>query len=183
MRVHARFFDIARVVLVLALLGGCRNGNDPADNAAAEPPTGAAGNVGSGDAPAGPRDTCPLTATEVGDVVGAAVQQDATICMFEPAPGKEPRVLYVRQVSFACSDTVVNDSSFFLEPYDGLSVRAYASSASGELLVCTNPPFEITVDITPDLADVIADSNAASAAARASERAAAEQLARLILAR
>jgi hypothetical protein len=78
---------------------------------------------------------------------------------------------------------VVNDSSFFLEPYDGLSVRAYASSASGELLDCTNPPFEITVDITPDLADVIADSNAASAAARASERAAAEQLARLILAR
>lgn len=183
MRVHgSSLFDVVGGVLVLVFLGGCGNGDDRADNAGAISPTGARSNAGPRDAPAGPRDSCPLTAAEVGDVVGVAVQQDATTCMFEPEPGKEPRVLYVRQVSFACSDTVVNDASFSLEPYDGLGVRAYASPAGGDLLVCTNPPFELTVDITPDLADIVADANAASAAARASERAAAEQLARLILA-
>lgn len=183
MRVHARFFDIAGVVLVLALLGGCHNGDDAAENAAAEPPTGAASNVGSGDAPAGPRDTCPLTAAEVGDAVGVPVQQDATICMFEPEPGKEPSVMYVRQVPFACSDSVVKDPSFTLEPYDSLGVQAYVSPVGGDLLVCTDPPFEITVNVTPDLDDIVADSDAASAAARASERAAAQQLARRILSR
>jgi hypothetical protein len=103
--------------------------------------------------------------------------------MFEPEPGKEPTVLYVRQVSFACSEAVVNDPDFTLEPYDGLSVKAYASPEGGDVLVCTNPPFEITVNITPGRDAILADPAKASAAARASERAAAEQLAGLILGR
>lgn len=172
-------FDIAGSMLALAFLVGCGGADDGAGNADAASAAGG----GSGAAPAGPRDACPLTAEEVGEVVGVAVQQDAGICMFEPEPGTEPRVLYVRQVSFACSDTVVNDSSFAMEPYDGLGIRAYANAAGNDLLVCTNPPFEITVDITPSLDDMVADPGAASAAARASERAAAEELARLILAR
>lgn len=167
-------------VLMLALLGACGSDDDRAGNAGA---TTAGSGAGTGNAPPGAQEKCPLTASEVGDAVGVAVEQDATLCMFEPEPGKEPRVLYVRQVAFACSDAVVKDPSFELEPYDGLEVPAFASATGGDLLVCTNPPFEITVDITPALDDIMADSDAASAAARASERAAAERLARLILAR
>lgn len=183
MRVHAVFLDVAAGALVLAMLGACLGDDDPAGDLAADSPADAAGSAGQGGAPAGPQDACPLTAAEVGEVVGVAVRKEATLCMFEPEPGSTPSVLYVRQVSFACSDAVVKDPSFELEPYDGLEVQAYASPVGGDLLVCTNPPFEITVDITPSLDDIVADSDAASAAARASERAAAEELARLILAR
>lgn len=167
-----------RVLLVIACLGGCGSGDDRADDA-----DNASADAALAAAPSEQGSTCPLTAAEVSDVLGVAVQQDTAICMFEPQPGTEPRVLYVRQVSFACSDAVVNDPSFDLAPYDGLGIRAFASPGGGDLLVCTNPPFEITVDITPSLDDIVADSEAASTAARASERAAAEQLARLVLAR
>ena len=170
---------VGSALLALALMGGCGDRGDKAASASSA----RGGDVGSADVPAGPRDNCPLSAAEVGEVVGVAVEQDATTCMFWPRAGMEPRVLYVRQVSFACSDAVVHDSSFAMEPYDGLGIRAYASPTGGDLLVCTSPPFEITVDITPDLDDIVADAEAASAAARASERAAAEELARLILAR
>lgn len=184
MRVHgSSSVCITGAVLVLVLLGGCGSGDEPDNSAGAATSTGGGPGIGSGNSPAGPLDNCPLTAAEVGDVLGVAVQQDALSCMFEPSPGKEPRVLYVRQVSIACSDAVVNDASFSLQPYAGLSVPAYASPVGGDVLVCTNPPFEITVDITPNLADIVADPEAASAAARASERAAAEELARLILTR
>lgn len=178
MRIHGySLFGIAGGVLPLVFLSAC-SGGDRSGNAGPS-----AGAVASAEVPAGPQGNCPLGAAEVGEVVGVAVRQDATTCMFEPKPGTEPRVLYVRQVSFACSEGVVKDSSFSMEPYDGLGVRAYASPTGGDLLVCTNPPFEITVDITPDSADIVADAAAASAAARASERAAAEQLARRLLAR
>jgi len=184
MKVHGSgLLGIAGIVSMLVLLGACGNGEDAGDNAGTGSPTSVGKQVESEAAPPGPPDNCPLTAAEVGDAVGVAVQQDATTCMFEPQPGKEPRVLYVRQVSFACSESVVKDPSFKLEPYDGLGVQAFASPEGGNLLVCTNPPFEITVDITPSLDAIVADSEAASAAARASERAAAEQLARLILGR
>lgn len=175
-------FGIAGAVLVV-VLGGCGSGDDREDTADTAASAGARSDAGSGNASAAAGGNCPLTAAEVGDVVGVAVRQDATSCMFEPSPGNDPRVLYVRQVPIACSDAVVNDPSFTLEPHEGLGVRAYAGAAGGDLLVCTNPPFEITVNITPELADVVADADAASAAARASERAAAEELARLILTR
>ncbi|HET6564990.1 MAG TPA: hypothetical protein VFG52_06210, partial [Xanthomonadales bacterium] len=110
-----------------------------------------------------------------------AVQQDQSVCVFEPEPGKNPTVLYIRQVNFACSNAVVNDPEFDKQPYDGLGIKAYASASGNDLLVCTNPPFEISVDITPSLDALVADSEAASSAARASERIAAEQLARLLL--
>jgi hypothetical protein len=184
MTVHGlSLLGVAGIVSMLVLLGSCGGGEDLGDNAGSGSPTGAGHAVESAAVPPGPPDACPLTAAEVGEAVGVAVQQDATICMFEPQPGTEPRVLYVRQVSFACSDSVVKDPSFTLEPYDGLGVQAFASSEGGNLLVCTNPPFELTVDITPSLDAMVADGEAASAAARASERAAAEQLARLILGR
>jgi hypothetical protein len=184
MTVHgSRLFGLAGFVSMLVLLGGCGGGEGQGESANSGTPTGAGTQASSEAAPPGPLDNCPLTAAEVGDAVGVAVQQDATICMFEPQPGTEPRVLYVRQVSFACSESVVKDPSFTLQPYDGLGVQAFASSEGGDLLVCTNPPFEITVEITPSLDALVADSEAASAAARASERAAAEQLARLILGR
>jgi len=180
MRVNgSSVFGIASFVLLLVLLSGCGGG----DEASVASSTGVGNGIGSGVAPTGPRDACPLTATEVGDVLGIAVQQDAATCMFEPEPGKEPNVVYVRQVSFACSNAVVNDPSFELEPYDGLDVQAYISPEGGDLLVCTNPPFEITVNMTPKLDDIIADPDKASAAARVTERVAAEQLARLVLGR
>lgn len=182
MRVNgSSLIGIVGFVSMLVLLGGCGGGEDRDANAASGSPATAGNEVESQAAPQGPLDNCPLTAAQVGEVIGVAVQQDTTTCMFEPQPGIEPRVLYVRQVSFACSDAVVNDPSFTQVPYDGLGVRAFASPDRGNLLVCTNPPFQITVDITPDLDAIVADSEAASAAARASERAAAEQLARLIL--
>jgi hypothetical protein len=182
MRVHgSSLFGIAGVVSLLVLLGGCGDGDDRDDNAGTATSTGAGSGTESGAAPPGPRETCPLTASEVGDVLGIAVQQDTATCMFEPEPGINPTVLYVRQVSFACSEAVVNDPEFTLEPYDGLGVQAYASPEGGDLMVCTNPPFEINVNITPERDAILADPARASAAARASERAAAEALARLIL--
>lgn len=184
MRFHrSGLFGIAGFVSMLMLLGSCDNGADPGVNTGSGLITTAGDEDASQNAPSGPLDNCPLTAAEVGEVVGVTVQQDTTTCMFEPQPGTEPRILYVRQVSFACSEAVVKDPSFTYVPYDGLGVQAYASSEGGDLLVCTNPPFEITVAITPDLDAIVADAEAASAAARASERAAAEQLARLILGR
>jgi hypothetical protein len=176
-------FRITGVVSLLVLLVGCGGGDDRDDNAGVASSTGVGSGIESGAAPPAPRDSCPLTASEVGEVLGIAVQQDATTCMFEPEPGKEPTVLYVRQVSFACSEAVVKDPEFTLEPYGGLGVQAYASPEGGDLMVCTNPPFEITVDITPERDAILADPAKASAAARASERAAAEQLAGLILGR
>jgi len=182
MRVNgSSLFGIAVVVSLLVLLGGCGGGDDRDDNALAAETTGAGSGTESGAAPPGPRDSCPLTAKDVSDVLGIAVQQDAATCMFEPEPGKNPTVLYVRQVSFACSEGVVNDPEFTLEPFDGLGVQAYASPDGGDLMVCTNPPFEINVDITPERDAILTDPAKASAAARASERAAAEALARLIL--
>jgi len=182
MKIHgAGLSGIAGLVAMLVLLGGCGSGEDQGGNTVAGSPTEIGSKVEAEAVPPGPIETCPLTAAQVEGVIGVAVQQDTSICQFEPEPGKEPRVLYVRQVSFACSESVVGDSSFDLEPYDGLGIRAFASPDRGDLLVCTNPPFEITVDITPSLDDMVADGEAASAAAQASEQAAAVQLARLIL--
>ena len=182
MRVYGlRLIGITGVVSLLVVLGGCGGGDDRDDKAGVVSSPGAGSGTASGTAPPGPRDSCPLTAKEVSDVLGIAVEVDTATCMFEPRPGIEPRVVYVRQVSFACSEAVVKDPSFGLEPHDGLGAQAYASSEGGELLVCTDPPFAIKVTITPPLDAIIADSDKASAEARASERAAAEQLARLIL--
>jgi hypothetical protein len=176
MSVHgSSLIGIAGVVSLLVLLAGCGGGDD----AGVASSTGVGSGMEPAAAPAGPHDRCPLTASEVSEVLGIAVQQDAAVCMFEPEPGREPSVLYVRQVSFACSESVVNDLN--LEPYDGLGIKAFASPEGGDLLFCTNPPFEITVNITPDRDAILADSAKASAAARVSERAVAEQLARLIL--
>ena len=99
MKVHGSgLLGIAGIVSMLVLLGACGNGEDAGDNAGTGSPTSVGQQVESEAAPPGPPDNCPLTAAEVGDAVGVAVQQDATTCMFEPQPGKEPRVLYVRQV-------------------------------------------------------------------------------------
>lgn len=168
---------------MLVLLSGCGGGDDRDDNVGVASSTGAGSAIEAKATLPGPPDRCPLTAKEVSDVLGVAVQVDTVTCMFEPKPGIEPRVVFVRQGSFVCSDAVVKDPSFSLEPYDGLGVQAYASPEGGELLVCTDPPFGIKVTITPSLDAIIADSDKASAEARASERAAAEQLARLILGR
>jgi len=176
-------FGITGFVSLLVLLGGCGGGDDRDDNAGVASSPGVGSGIESGAAPPGPRENCPLTASEVSDVLGIAVQQDTSTCMFEPEPGTDPTVLYVRQVPFACSDAVVKDPEFNLQPFDGLGIQAYASPDGGDILVCTNPPFEITVNITPKLDAIIADPDKASAAARSSERAAAEQLARLILRR
>ncbi len=184
MRIHTlSWLGITGVVSLLVLLSGCGGGDDRNDNAGVASSTGAGSAIEVKANPPGPPDRCPLTAKEVSDVLGIAVQVDTATCMFEPKPGIEPRVLYVSQASFVCSDAVVKDPSFTLEPHDGLGVQAYASAEGGELLVCTDPPFGIKVNITPALDATIADSDKASADARASERAAAEQLARLILGR
>lgn len=182
MRVHGSgLFGLTGFVLMLVLVGGCGKSDAQRDTAGPATPSETDSEAASQVVPPGPSDPCPLTAEEVGKVLGVVVQQDSSICMFEPEPGTEPNVTYVRQVSFACSEAVVNDPSFELEPYDGLVVQAYANPDSGDLMVCTNPPFEITVDITPSRDAILADAEAASAAARASERDAAVQLARLIL--
>lgn len=178
---NAGSFRIAGFASLLALLAGCGGGDDHGENAGVASSNGAGSGIEAGAVPPGPSETCPLTAKAVSEVLGVSVQQDPATCMFEPEPGKNPTVLYVRQVSFACSDGVTNDPEFTLLPFDGLGVRAYASPTGDDLLVCTNPPFEITVDITPDGKAIVTDPEAASAAARASERAAAEKLARLIL--
>ena len=176
-------FRIAGFTSLLVLLAGCGDGKGQDGNEVAASSSGVGSEVVSEPIPAGPLEDCPLTAAEVSDVVGIAVQQDSMVCMFEPEPGRNPTVVYVRQVSFACSDSMVNDPEFDFVPFNGLGVRAYSSPTGGDLLVCTNPPFEITVDITPPLDAIVADSAVASAAARASEQAAAEQLVRLILGR
>lgn len=111
MKVHGSILvGIAGAALVLGQLQGCDRAGERDSNADAAVSTGDGNEVALTDAAAGLRDKCPLTAAEVGEIVGVAVQQDETTCMFEPQPGKEPRVLYVRQVPFACSDAVVNDS-------------------------------------------------------------------------
>ena len=110
--------------------------------------------------------------------MGVGMEKDAGLCMFS---GPSRNVIYVQQVPFACGEAVVGDPSFEMEPFEGLGVNAYTTSVGNELLVCTDPPFGITVDITPDLDDVVADPTAASAAAVASEREAVEELARLVL--
>jgi hypothetical protein len=174
-------FALIGCVCLLAFVAGCGGGDGQGDEGNAATPSGAAIEPGAPTAQAAPANTCPLSAAEVSEVLGVEVQLEETVCMFEPEPGKNPTVTYVRQVSFACSDAVVNDPDFDMQPFDGLGTKAYASASGNDLLVCTNPPFEITVDITPSLDAMVADSEAASTAARASERAAAEQLARLVL--
>lgn len=177
----SKCLGVAGAVLMLALLVGCGSGEDQGLPAGSAEPDSVANAGESAAVPPGPVDSCPFTAAEVSEVLGVAVQQDQSVCIFEPEPGKNPTVLYVRQVAFACSNAVITDPEFDMQPHEGLGIKAYASASGNHLLVCTNPPFEITVDITPSLDALVADSEAASSAARASERAATEQLARLLL--
>jgi len=133
----------------------------------------------SSDAPAGPSSDCPFGADQVSDVLGVTMEKEPDLCMFS---GPSHDVTYVQQVPFACGEAVVGDAGFEMEAYEGLGVDAYESTVGTELLVCTDPPFEIVVDITPSLDDLVADATAASAKAEDAELAAVEQLARLVLA-
>jgi hypothetical protein len=176
---------IVGALLVMTLLAGCSGdgeGGGTTDDGTGATNIGGASDPGAGNssgAVPGPSNDCPLSAEQVSEVLGVTVEKEATLCMFD---GPSQNVTYVRQVSFACSEGVIGDPSFEMEPFDGLGVGAYAAPQGADLLVCTDPPFEITVDITPDLDDLVADATAASAAAEVSERAAAEELARLVLA-
>jgi hypothetical protein len=132
----------------------------------------------SSDAPAGPSSACPLSVEQVSEALGVSMEKEADVCMFS---GPSQSLIYVPLPSLACSDAVVRDPTFEMEPYEGLGVTAYTSTVGTELLVCTDPPFSMTVDITPSLDDLVDDATAASAAAVTSEREAAEELARLLL--
>ena len=174
-------------VLAVSLLASCGgDADDGADGATTGEGSAATTAAGGGDSPAatssdasaGPSSACPLSVEQVSEVLGVSMEKEADVCMFS---GPSRSLIYVQQVPFACSDAVVRDPSFEMEPYDGLDVTAYTSTVGTELLVCTEPPFAMTVDITPSLDDLVADATAASAAAATSEREAAEELARLVL--
>jgi hypothetical protein len=132
-------------------------------------PAGSATTAAGGSASGGARERCPLTAEQVGDVLGVEVAEEGGACLFFPTNGKlVPSALYVQQVAFACRDDVRSEVGYD-EPFEGLGVDAYVQAGTADgtmLLVCTEPPFEVSVDQGVD-----------DAAARAQ----VEELARLVL--
>lgn len=148
---RSRGFALVTGVLVAATLVAC-GGDDDGDAAGSDNGDGGSETTGSTAASSGDGgDPCPLTVEQVSEAVGATVELSEGVCLFQHPEDINPSVTFVRQVPFACGDAVVSDPEFGMEPYDGLSVDAYASAPDlsvGTILVCTDPPFEIQVDLT-----------------------------------
>jgi hypothetical protein len=129
--------------------------DDDDDDAAADDGTAtsaasaATTSAGGGSSGGGAGDRCPLTAEEVGDVIGVEVAEEGGACLFYPTNGKlVPSALYVQQVAFACREDIRSEVGYE-EAVDGFGVDAYVQeggSSTTTLLVCTDPPFEVTVE-------------------------------------
>jgi hypothetical protein len=96
---------------------------------------------------------CPLTVEQVSTAVGTQLE-DKGACTFFAVNDAWPNVIFVRQVSFAC-DANIRSETGYTERLGGLGTTAYVQRETAEgptILVCTKPPFEISVDIPTDQA-------------------------------
>jgi hypothetical protein len=147
---RASLTPLVSLVVALALLGAGCSGNG-ADDAADvnQPATPGDGGDDEGGAVVGDTTRCPLTAEQVGEVLGATVERDGDACTFYPPEAFSPRALFI-PLRGACEDLRMSDPR--LESFQGLGVEAYAYSAPGvpsRILVCGDAPFDISAEI-PD---------------------------------
>jgi hypothetical protein len=114
--------------------------------------------------PGGPAGTgasnarCPWTAEQVSAVLGATVEEAAPgACQFFPPNDSSPTALYVRQIPLICQGDSAAEVGY-TEPVDGFDEKAYLGQdgSGAQILVCTDPPIEVSAEIPGDEAASLA---------------------------
>lgn len=100
------------------------------------------------------RNRCQLTGAHVSAALGVPLNGPDSTCGFYPGDDRtvRPNVLYVAQVTFACSGNNPAEVGY-TERLDGLGMTAYITNrgAKAAVLVCREgDPFEIEVDAAGD---------------------------------
>lgn len=161
---------LAGIAIVLVLSAGCGGDDDVAggDANAGQAVTDVGGNTQDTDVAGAESDLqfdCPLSAEQVGDVLGVAVEKDESTCTYVPGGnvGSVPSAGFIPQLAELCDGDFVSQSGYS-EPVNGLGVDAYLKTGGGataEIWVCAADAFLVFVDT--------GDSNAAGAASAAEE--------------
>lgn len=165
----------ASIVLALGAAVGllaCGGGEEGQDDAADATTVSTSDDPGGGEdmAATGDVDRCPLTAEQVGEVLGQEMTADEASCSFFPLDSGMPNAGFNVQITNACSEEVLSPMGY-QQAVSGLGDAAYVQRGMADgtwLLVCDgDAPFEIRVD---------------SGSGDDASQAAAEELARLVLA-
>jgi hypothetical protein len=147
-----RWVRAAAIAVPLVLVAGCGDDEDASPDAA-DPSADAAG----GSSAASPDDdggsgrdgfSCPLSAEEVGDVLGASVDKDDTTCTYAPSGGELPSAGFMAQLVDLC-DQGFPEANGYTEPVGGIGADAFLKTdgaATAELWVCAPDAFLVWVD-------------------------------------
>ncbi len=143
------------VAVVLAMAMSACGGDspatdDPPGDSVSRPSVGTvsepdAGGDGGGGGPFG----CPLSAKQVGEVLGVAVDKDDAACSYSPSDGSSsPFVLFISLTPEACAEEWATGNGY-VEWANTFDVNAYLrtdGASKAGLLVCSDAPFEVAVD-------------------------------------
>jgi hypothetical protein len=153
---HAAIAVLAATLLIAACGGDVDDNAGPAPTSAERNSTSDATDPTDAASSSGP--DCPLTAKEVGEVLGTTVEQSEGVCSFSPGAnaGIEPSAGLLPQGEAPVCEKNFREAQGYTEALDGLDADAYfkpdTSVTDAELLVCADSPFVISVD-TVDAAD------------------------------
>ena len=134
---------VATGVLLLALSGGCT------DEPVEAPDNGETTSTNQADGDAeGLSFDCPLSAEQVGAILGTTVERDDSTCTYGPASGGLPAAGFLAQLPELCADGFPEQAGY-TEPVAGLGVDAFlkvGGAATAEIWVCSPGAFTVYVD-------------------------------------
>lgn len=171
---------VGGTLVVLALSAGCGGDDGESGDAAAPAPTETGSSTDTtdtadttdSDSGTGLGFDCPLSAEQVGEILGASVEKDEPSCSYAPGGnvGSVPAAGFIGQLAELCEGDFITENGY-TEPVEGLGVDAYLrtdGAATAEIWVCADDAFLLYVD-TGD-----SNTDAAVAAAEALALAALE---------
>jgi hypothetical protein len=159
-RALTRRFAVAAVLAgVMAACGGgddddAGGGVNPIDAAGGEAVTDTAGGgAGAGGDGGGGNGgfSCAITAEQVGEVLGTAVEKDEATCGFAPGGnvGSVPGAVFLSQSPELCDEGFANQLGYNERVADMFGAEAYVQTsgvADAQVLVCSDVAFEVYVD-------------------------------------
>jgi hypothetical protein len=155
-------WKVAAAVLA-TVLAACGGGDDDdgdggasagstADAQEAVTPEGAGDAEGAaGEADSGEAFSCAITAEQVGEVLGAAVEKNPATCSFAPGgnAGSVPTAAFIAQMPQLCDATFANQLGYterLDEMFGGEAYIQTGGAADAQVLVCSDAAFEVVVD-------------------------------------
>jgi hypothetical protein len=149
---------LAATLCALVPLAACGDdGDEPGEVAGVtgETSADASGDLGEGDDGGGDGEfDCPLTAEEVGELLGADVEKDEATCSYAPGGnvGSVPSASFIAQLPEPCTEDFLAQQGF-TERLDLLDEEAYLKASGdsrAEAWVCGDRSFSVSVDLGPD---------------------------------